>query len=64
MSKEMCSMSVIEREYLIQIAYLSEGMFGCEVNSNFGEAKQWKHKLKQATDNYYELIHGDANDHR
>lgn len=51
-----------EEDLLKQIAYLSEGMFDCEVNSNIGDAKEWKHKLHQATDNYYNYIFGAEED--
>lgn len=43
-------------EMLTQIAYCAEGMFDCEINKNLGDAKNWKHKLKEATDGYYDSL--------
>lgn len=45
-----------EHELLTQIAYCAEGMFDCEANQNNGDAQEWKRKLKEATDKYYNYL--------
>ena len=55
-------MGDLEKELLTNIAYLAEGMFDCEVHRNFGDAKEWKHKLRIATDKYYDFLYLDDED--
>jgi len=45
-----------EKELLTQIAYCAEGMFDCEDHQNIGDAGDWKRKLKNHTDEYYNYL--------
>jgi len=49
-------MDEFEKDLLTTIAYCAEGMFDCESNMNLGDAADWKHRLKIATDAYYEHL--------
>jgi hypothetical protein len=49
-------MELSDNEYklLYDIAYCATGMFEAENQSNFGDANEWKYRLKQCVDEYEE----------
>lgn len=42
----------LQLELLESIAYCAKGMFVAESERNFGDAKEWKFRLKQEVDKY------------